>query len=251
MIEIGFYKICRCEARHNAPIVSAQSNSFSLITGDYKRGNGASPRLQQRARQFGNCCRGGCNIINYQNFTILNICAHAKHIFNIFGACRCIQRALRRFRHSEHGIVRHCRDFVASRNLLGERVALVEAARHASAAGKRHRQNGIKRGIVQPRRRVFPHHPHKHRTQAALSRMFPRMEQRGQRSGIFGARPRMAADAFGNARTLRRRRKTVRISGSSCPHRKTVRASRPGSLNRRCRFGHRGIIGRFAIWKTA
>lgn len=191
LIEIGFYKTCRCEARHNAPIVSAQSNNFSLITGDYKRRNGASPRLQQRARQFGNCCRSGCNIINYQNFTILNICVHAKHIFNIFGACHCIQRALWRFRHSEHGIVRHCRDFVAARNLLGERVALVEAARHASAAGKRHRQNGIKRGAVQPRRRVFPHHPHKHCTQAALSRMFPRMEQRGQRGGIFGARPQV------------------------------------------------------------
>ena len=70
----------------------------------------------------------GANIINYHNFTVLNVLAHAKGIAYVAGALCGGKGGLRRLGRAVHGIGRQKGDFVALCNGSGEAVALVEAA---------------------------------------------------------------------------------------------------------------------------
>lgn len=133
---------------------------------------------------------GGANIINYHNFTILNVCIKAKGIADIVGAVCGGKGGLWRFGGAIHRMGRQKGDFVALCNGLGKAVALVEPALQAAFAADGHGKHGIKGLAGEPRRRVFVDEPCEQRRELAVAVVFPSVQQRGDGGGVFGARPK-------------------------------------------------------------
>ena len=132
----------------------------------------------------------GANIINYHNFTVLNVLAHAKGIAYVAGALCGGKGGLRRFGRAVHGIGRQKGDFVALCNGSGEAVALVEAALQAAFAADGHGEHGIKGLAGEPRRGIFLEQPCEHGGEVAVAVVFPCVQQSGYGGGVFGARPK-------------------------------------------------------------
>ena len=132
----------------------------------------------------------GANIINYHNFTILNIGTHVKRVADIAGAVCGGKGGLRRFGGAIHRIGRQKGDFVALCNGLGEAVALVETALQAAFAADGHGEHGIKGLAGKPRRGIFGDEPCEQRRELAVGVVFPCVQQGGEGGDVFGARPK-------------------------------------------------------------
>ena len=133
---------------------------------------------------------GGANIINYHNFTILNVYIKAKRAAYIVGAVCGGKGGLRRFGGAIHRMGRQKGDFVALCNGLGKAVALVKTALQAAFAADGHGKHGIKGLAGEPRRRVFVDEPCEQRRELAVGVVFPCVQQGGDGGGVFGARPK-------------------------------------------------------------
>ena len=132
----------------------------------------------------------GANIINYHNFTVLNVCMNAKCAAYIVGAVCGGKGGLRRFGRTVHRIGRQKGDFVALCNGLGKAVALVEAALQAALAADGHGKHGIRGLAGEPRRWVCVEQPSEHGGELAVAVVFPSVQQRGDGGGVFGTRPK-------------------------------------------------------------
>ena len=132
----------------------------------------------------------GANIINYHNFTILNVCIKAKCAAYIVGAVCGGKGGLRRFGCAIHRMGRQKGDCVALCNGLGKAVALVKPALQAAFAADGHGKHGIKSLAGEPRRRIFVQQPCEHGGKMAAAVMFPCVQQGRDRGDVFGARPK-------------------------------------------------------------
>ena len=132
----------------------------------------------------------GANIINYHNFTVLNVCMNAKCAAYVLCALGGGKGGLRRLGRAVHGIGRQKGDFVALCNGSGKAVALVEAALQAAFAADGHGEHGIKGLAGEPRRGIFLEQPCEHGGEVAVAVVFPCVQQSGYGGGVFGARPK-------------------------------------------------------------
>ena len=133
---------------------------------------------------------GGANIINYHNFTVLNVCMDAKCAAYILRALGGGKSGLRRFGRTVHRIGRQKGDFVALCNGLGKAVALVETALQAAFAADGHGEHSIKGLAGEPRRWIGVEQPSEHGGELAVAVVFPCVQQGGDGGGVFGARPK-------------------------------------------------------------
>ena len=132
----------------------------------------------------------GANIINYHNFTVLNVCMNAKRVADIAGAVCGGKGGLWWFGGAIHRMGRQKGDFVALCNGLREAVALVKAALQAALAADGHGKHGIKGLAGEPRRWIFGDEPCKQGGELAVGVVFPCVQQRGDGGDVFGARPK-------------------------------------------------------------
>lgn len=132
----------------------------------------------------------GANIINYHNFTILNVCMNAKRVADIAGAVCGGKGGLWRFGGAIHRMERQKGDCVALCNGLREAVALVKAALQAAFAADGHGEHGIKGLAGEPRRGIFVQQPCEHGGKMTAAVVFPSVQQRGDGGDVFGARPK-------------------------------------------------------------
>ena len=132
----------------------------------------------------------GANIINYHNFTVLNVCMNAKRVADIAGAVCGGKGGLWWFGGAIEGMGRQKGDFVALCNGLDKAVALVKAALQAAFAADGHGEHAIKGLAGEPRRRVFVDEPCEQRRELAVAVVFPCVQQGGDGGGVFGARPK-------------------------------------------------------------
>ena len=132
----------------------------------------------------------GANIINYHNFTILNVFIKAKCAAYIVGAVCGGKGRLRRFGCAIHRMGRQKGDCVALCNGLGKAVALVKPALQAAFAADGHGKHGIKGLAGEPRRGIFVQQPCEHGGEMAAAVVFPCVQQGGDGGDVFGARPK-------------------------------------------------------------
>ena len=132
----------------------------------------------------------GANIINYHNFTVLNVCMNAKCAAYILRALGGGKGGLWRFGGAIHRMGRQKGDFVALCNGLGKAVAWVKTALQAAFSADGHSEHGIKGLAGEPRRRVFVDEPCEQRRELAVGVVFPCVQQGGEGGGVFGACPK-------------------------------------------------------------